>query len=85
MQEQQQLREQVEQLETLAKQHMTPEAISRYGNLKAAHTEKAIQSIVIIVQMIQQKQIQGMITDEMYKQLLVTMVPEKKEFKFTRK
>tara|TARA_Y100000310_G_C20519742_1_gene733056 strand:+ start:346 stop:600 length:255 start_codon:yes stop_codon:yes gene_type:complete len=84
MQEQQNLQKQIEQLELIAKQRMTPEALSRYGNLKAAHPEKAIQSIVIIVEMVQQGKL-SVVTDEEYKKLLQYMTPEKKEFKITRK
>jgi DNA-binding TFAR19-related protein (PDSD5 family) len=68
-----------------AKQRMSPEAISRYGNLKAAHPEKAIQSIAIITQMVNEGKFKGMVSDEEYKKLLQYMTPEKKEFKITRK
>jgi DNA-binding TFAR19-related protein (PDSD5 family) len=84
-QERQKLQEQLEQLELFAKQRMSPEAISRYGNLKAAHPEKAIQSIAIITQMVNEGKVQGMVSDEEYKKLLQYMTPEKKEFKITRK
>ena len=85
LQEQQKLQQQVEQIETIAKQHMTQEAISRYGNLKSAHAEKALQSIAIIVQMINQGQIKEQITDEQYKQLLLNITEKKREFKITRR
>ena len=84
-QERQKLQEQLEQLELFAKQRMSPEAISRYGNLKAAHPEKAIQSIAIITQMVNEGKVQGMVSDEECKKLLQYMTPEKKEFKITRK
>ncbi len=48
-----QLQQQIELLETVAKQFMTKEAISRYGNLKAAHPDKAIQAIAIIAQAVE--------------------------------
>lgn len=85
MQEQGEIQEQLEQLETLAKRFMSPEAIARYGNLKAVHTEKAIQSIVVIAQLIQQKKITEKITDDQYKNLLLRLTPEKKEFRIHKK
>jgi len=85
IQEKQNLQEQLEQLELFAKQRMSPEAISRYGNLKAAHPEKAIQSLAIITQMVHEGKLKGMVSDDEYKKLLQYMTPEKKEFKITRK
>src|SRR3989339_274819 len=67
MQEQAEVQEQLEQLETVAKRFMSPEAIARYGNMKAVHTEKAIQSIVVIAQLVQQNKITEKITDDQYK------------------
>ncbi|MBU4503025.1 MAG: hypothetical protein KKA79_10605 [Nanoarchaeota archaeon] len=83
--EQVQLQRQVEMLEMIAKQKMTKEAISRYGNLKAAHPEKAIQIIAILAQAIQQGQITEQITDEKLKSMLMQLEPPKKEFKITKK
>ena len=85
MQEQMEMQQQLEQLETVAKRFMTSEAIARYGNLKAVHTEKAIQSIVVISQLIQQGKITQPITDDQYKNLLLRLTPEKKEFRITKK
>jgi len=85
MQEQFELKEQLEQLEAGAKPFMSPEAIARYGNLKAVHTEKAIQSIVVIAQLIQERKIKEPITDDQYKNLLLRLTPEKKEFKIHKK
>jgi len=82
--ETQQLQEQIEQIENVAKSFMTSEALSRYGNLKAAHPEKALQSAIVIAQMAQQGKIQK-VDDEMYKGLLMQMTEKKKEFKITRK
>lgn len=81
--EQTKVEEQIEQLESLVKQYMTPEAISRYGTLKSAHQEKAFQSFVILAQLIQQGKIKEKITDEQYKSLLSRMT-EKKEFRIKK-
>lgn len=85
LQEQIQLQKQVEMLEMIAKQKMTKEAISRYGNLKAAHPEKAIQIIAVLAQAIQQGQITEQVTDEKLKSMLMQLEPPKKEFKITKK
>ncbi len=84
LQEQQQLQTQLEQLETLVKQFLSKEALQRYGNLKAAHQDKAIQLLVILGQAIQQGQIKEKITDEKLKDILKRLQPEKKEFKIKR-
>jgi len=83
-QEQQQLQSQIEQLEAVVKQFLTKEALQRFGNLKAAHQEKAVQLLVILGQAIQQGQIKEKITDEKLKDLLKQLQPQKKEFKIKR-
>jgi len=83
--DQEQLQQQVEMLEGVARNYMTPEAISRYGNLKAGHPEKAIQLIAFIAQAVQAGQIKERLTDESLRALLIQMQPKKKEFKITRK
>ena len=84
LQEQQQMQAQIEQLETAVKQFLTKEALERYGNLKAAHQEKAIQLLVVLGQAVQQGQIKEKITDEKLKDILKQLQPEKKEFKIKR-
>lgn len=83
-QEQQQLQAQLEQLETVVKQFLSKDALQRYGNLKAAHQEKAIQLLVVLGQAIQQGQIKEKIRDEQLKNILKQMQPEKKEFKIKK-
>jgi len=84
-QEQQQVQAQIEQLEVMIKQFLSKEALQRYGNLKAAHQEKAVQLLVVLGQAIQQGQIKEKITDEQLKNILKKLQPEKKEFKIKRK
>ena len=83
--EAQQLQQQLEQIEALAKQHMTQEAVARYGNLKAVHTEKAIQSVMIIAGLANEGKLSVKLNDEQYKTLLRQLTPEKKEFSMRRK
>lgn len=81
LQEQQQLQSQVEQLDVMVKQFLSKEALQRYGNLKAAHADKAVQLLVVLGQSIQQGQIKEKISDENLKELLKQLQPEKKDFK----
>jgi DNA-binding TFAR19-related protein (PDSD5 family) len=82
--EQTQLKQQVEQLEQVVRTVLTKEALQRYGNLKAAHPEKAIQALVYFAQMIQAGKIQQ-ITDEMLKDVLTKLSGPVRQIKITRK
>lgn len=82
--EQSQIQQQIEQMESAVKQFFTKDALERYGNLKTAHQEKAIQLLVVLFQAIQKGQIKGKIEDELLKKILQQMTPEKKEFKISR-
>lgn len=83
MQEEQQMQQQVQQLEEIIKQVLTKEALERYGNLKAAYPERAVQLLVVLAQAIQSGQITK-IDDGTLKQLLKKLTPEKKEFRIKR-
>ena len=82
-QQEAQVAQQVQMLETAVRQVLTKEALERYGNLKAAHPEKAIQLLAVLGQLIQTQNIKQ-ITDEQLKQILLQF-NQKKEFKITRK
>ena len=82
--EESQLKQQIEQMESAVKQFFTKEALARYGNLKAAHQEKAIQVLVVLFQAIQKGQVQGKIEDSLLKKILEQLTPKKKEFKIHR-
>jgi|TARA_Y100000310_G_scaffold97577_1_gene95216 programmed cell death protein 5 len=84
VQEELKLQQQIEVLEEFVKKHLTKEAIQRYGNLKAAHKEKAIQVITLIAQALQSGQITDKISDEQFKQILKQLQPDKREFKIRR-
>lgn len=75
--EEQQLQQQVAQLEFALKQMMTPDALQRYGNVKLAHPEKAVQALVVLAQMSQNNP--GMINDAQLKNVLVHLSPQKKQ------
>lgn len=79
MQEALQMHQQVAQLEAGAKMWMDAEAVSRYGNLKAAHPKKALQAAVLIAQFVQSGKIKKLITDGQLKELLAYLDEQKKE------
>jgi len=81
LQENQHLQSQLEQLETFVKQFLSKEALQRYGNIKAANKDKAVQLLVILGQAIEQGQIKEKLSDKALKDLLKQLQPEKKEFK----
>lgn len=76
--------QQVETLENYVKQRLTKEALSRYGNLKSAHPEKAVRVLTVLAQVLQTGQLQT-VNDEQLKDILTRMQEPKKDFKFTRK
>ncbi|MBL7051602.1 MAG: hypothetical protein ISS01_00770 [Nanoarchaeota archaeon] len=79
------LKQKLEELEKFVKQYLSAEAVTRYGNLKTVHPEKAVQSLIIIAEMAQKGRLNARVSDAQYKTLLVQMKPEKKEFKVIRK
>lgn len=82
-QEQEQFQQQVQQLEIIVKQALTKEALERYGNLKTAFPEKAVQLLVILAQALQSGQITK-IDDATLKEVLARLSPKKKEFKINK-
>ena len=79
-----QIQQQIEQMETIVRQFMTKEALARYGNLKTAHQEKALQLLLILLQAIQKGQVQSKIDDSTLKKVLEQLTPKKKEIKIKR-
>ena len=67
--EEEQLQQQIEQLEITVKQVLTKEALQRYGNLKAAFPDRAVQLLVILAQALQAGQI-NKIDDDTLKEIL---------------
>ena len=82
--EQAQVQQQIRQLELLIGNYLTKDALLRYGNIKAAHKDKAMQLLVILSQMIQQGQISGKIDDETLKNLIIKITPKQKDIKIKR-
>ncbi len=84
MQQQAQLEQQIAQLEAVVKRHMTREALERYGTLKVAHPEKAMQVLVVLSQLIQGGRL-TQVTDSQLKEILVQLTPQKRDIKIVRK
>lgn len=83
-QEQSQIQQQIELMEEAVKPFFTKDALARYGNLKAAHAEKAVQLLLILFQAIHKGQIRGRIDDSTLKKILEQLTPKKKEIKIKR-
>ena len=83
-QEQSQIQQQIEQMEMIVRQFLSSEALARYGNLKTAHQEKALQLLVVLFQAIQKGQVQGKIDDATIKKILEQLTPKKREIKINR-
>ena len=84
LQDQSQIQQQIEQMENIVKQFMTKDALARYGSLKTAHHEKALQLLLILFQAIQKGQIQDNINDSTLKKVLEQLTPKKKDIKIKR-
>ena len=83
-QEQNQIQQQIKRMEDIVRQFFTKDALVRYGNLKTAHHEKALQLLVVLFQAIQKGQIQNKIDDSTLKKILEQLTPKKKEIKIKR-
>ena len=69
-QENAEVSQQIAEAETVIKRYFTPEALQRFGNIKAAHPERATRIIAIIAQAIQNGQLKSAISDDQFKGLL---------------
>lgn len=79
-----QIQQQIEQMEETVRQIFTKEALARYGNLKTAHQEKALQLLIILFQAVQKGQVKSKIDDSTLKKFLQQLTPKKKEFNIKR-
>lgn len=80
----QQLQQQILLLESVAKQFMSREAISRYGALKIAHPETAVKAIAFIAQAVQLGHIKEKLSDEDFKIILKEIKEGKTKFSFKK-
>ena len=82
--EQSKIQQQIEMMEETVRQFLSKDALVRYGTLKTAHQEKAIQLLIVIFQAIQKGQVPRQIDDNTLKQLLEQLTPKKREMKIKR-
>ncbi len=82
--EQAKVQQQIEYMENIVRQFLTKEALARYGNLKTAHQEKALQLLIVLFQAIQKGQVQNKIDDSTLKKVLEQLTPKKREIKIKR-
>ncbi len=80
-----QLQQQINKLESIVKQKLTREALSRFGNVKAAHPELALNLVIVLANLIQQGRIKEQITDSQLKDMLRQLSSQKKDFNIIRK
>ena len=80
--QQQRFQAQIEVLENIARQVLSKEAFARYGNIKAAHPELAMQILLVLAQLVKQTRIKEL-TDDQFKEILQELTPEKRETKIT--
>ena len=79
------LRQQLSQLEEGVKRHLSKDALSRYGTLKVAHPDNAIQLLLVLGRLIQAGRVAAEISDDQLKELLRQLPPQKRETKITRR
>ncbi|MBA3064836.1 hypothetical protein FP803_05350 [Candidatus Woesearchaeota archaeon] len=82
--EEAEIQQQITQIEILVKGVLTKKALERYGNLKTAHPELAVQLLVLLGQAVQSGQIKT-VDDDALKNLLMRLQPKKHRFKMIRK
>lgn len=85
IQKQVEWQKQVHMLETTVKQYLVKDAITRYGNIKAAHPQRAIQIITILAQLIESGQIKEQLNDAQFKEILLKLQEPKQNTKITWK
>lgn len=84
MKGQEEVQKQIESIKALARQHMTREAISRLGNVEAAHPELALRASMFVAKAVQMGSIKEKITDEQLKQILKQIQDTKRDTKIRR-
>jgi len=70
--------QQVAQLEAMVKPVFTKDALERYGTIKAAFPDKAVQLLVVLAQFIQSGKVRQ-VDDSLLKKLLTQLTPKKRD------
>lgn len=82
--EEQQLQQQIQEIESVVKTKLTKDALERYGNIRTAYPEKAVQLIVLLGELLQSGKV-DIIDDNMLKEIIMRITPKKKEFRIRRR
>ena len=82
--EQAKISQQIEMMEETVRQFLSKDALVRYGTLKTAHQEKALQLLIVLFSAIQKGNVPKQIDDNTLKQLLEQLTPKKREMKIKR-
>ena len=85
MEQAQAVQAEIDNIEEFAKKWLTKEALVRFGSLKSAHPEKAVQVAIAIAQGVKSGQIRQLVDDGLLKAVLTQMEPEKKKTIIRRK
>ncbi len=75
---------QVQKLEALVRQHLSRDALARYGSIKAAHPDRALQVLIFLGKLVQSGKV-DMVSDEQLKMLLMNMTTPRRDSKIIRK
>ncbi len=78
------LQQEIAMLESMVKKKLTKEALLRYGNVKAAHPQLALNLILILSNLIQTGKV-DVIDDAQLKDILLKLNSQKKDFRIMRK
>lgn len=81
--EEAQLQSQITQLDAIVKAKLSREALARYSNIKVAHPELWLQSLVVIAQLIQSGRV-AELSDADYKAILEKLQPKKRDIKIRK-
>lgn len=84
MQQELAFQQQMAELEAFVKPYLSREALERFGNLKVAHPETAVQLTVVLARLIQAGRVKA-VSDSQLKDLLVQLTPKKRDIRIVRK
>ena len=85
MENQQEIKAKIEEMEHIVRKHMTGEALTRLGIVKSAHPELGLQVMMMLYKMVQSGQLNSQVDDQTLKSLLQNIQQSRKEFNFIRK
>jgi programmed cell death protein 5 len=76
--QEQKLAKQIDQLEAIVKPLFTREALTRYGTIKTAFPERAVQVLLVLGKAAQAGQVKQ-VDDDLLKKLLTQLTPKQRE------